>query len=108
MKSFIARSKKGFTVIELVISVAIFVFMTALMIAKYSNFDQSVLLTDVAYDTALTIRTAQAYGTSVKGAGTTVVSFQNAYGVHFDTGSPTQMILYADTNGNGRYDAGSG
>ena len=57
----------GFTLIELIVSVAIFVFMTALVVAKYGNFNQSVLMTDLAYDIALTLRTAQTYGVSVQG-----------------------------------------
>lgn len=103
----------GFTVVELLVSIVIFVTMTALLVAKYGNFNQSVLLTDLAYDTALTIRTAQAYGVSVKSANDAVSApitdpFQSAYGVHFDTdptgGKNSQIILFADINQNGAYD----
>ncbi len=60
---------RGFTLIELVISIAIFVIMTALVVAKYGNFNQGALLTDTAYDIALVLHTAQSYGLSVKNAG---------------------------------------
>jgi prepilin-type N-terminal cleavage/methylation domain-containing protein len=98
---------KGFTLVELMVSVGIFVFMTALVVAKYGNFNQSVLLTDLAYDVALTIRTAQTYGLSVGRAYDTGsdTSFQYYYGVHFDNsaGNNQNIILYAvpvSTSGN--------
>ncbi len=89
----------AFTLIELLVSVGIFTMMTALVVAKYGNFNQSVLMTNLAYDVALTIRTAQTYGLSVKNSDTTnsTAQFQHAYGVHFDTSSTLDTIL---SNGN--------
>ncbi len=91
--------KRAFTLVELLVSVGIFVAMTSLVVGKYGNFNQSVLLTDLAYDVALTIRLAQSYGTSVK-ASETGSSFQYAYGVHLDTtaGNNQQIVLFADSN----------
>jgi len=54
--------------------------MTVLLVAKYGNFNQSVLLTNLAYDIALTLRTAQTYGLSVQGQ---TGEFGYAYGVDF-------------------------
>jgi type II secretory pathway pseudopilin PulG len=80
---------RGFTIIELVISVGIFVFMTTLIVAKYGSFNQSTLLTDTAYDTALVIRLAQTYGLSVKNVSQAgaAVNFSTPYGVDFDSGA---------------------
>lgn len=93
MKQNISNPKsKGFTLIELMVTLTIFVFMTALVVSKYGTFNQSTLLTSLAYDVALTIRTAQTYGVSVKTANETTsnpcgtdptAQFQCAYGVHF-------------------------
>ncbi len=92
-----SETRKGFTLVELMVSVAIFVFMTVLLVAKYGNFNQSTLLTDLAYDVALTIRTAQTYGTSVRVADTGTAGFQTTYGVHFTT--DTDPVLgYGSTN----------
>lgn len=96
-------SRKGFTLVELLVCIGIFVLMTGLLIAKYGTFNQSVLLTDIAYDVALTIRSAQTYGLSVKGntnpAGYCSQSFQCSYGMHFtkDTSGDanTRLTLYA-------------
>ena len=95
------NSARAFTVVELLVSVGIFVFLTVLLVVKYGSFNQSVLLTNLAYDVAVTIRTAQAYGLSVKrvGTGDESVNFQYAYGVHFDTTSAgnTTLKLFAFT-----------
>ena len=100
---------RGFTIIELVISVAIFVSMTALVVAKYSTFNSSTFLTDTAYDTALVIRLAQTYGLSVKNSAAAggTANFGTPYGIDFDTGAdacggstsnPTTFTMFADSN----------
>ena len=105
----ITPMNRGFTIIELVISVAIFVVMTALVVAKYSTFNSSTFLTDTAYDTALVIRLAQTYGLSVKNSATIggTANFATPYGVDFDTGAdacggstsnPAVFTLFADSN----------
>lgn len=109
-RSTLNKCAKAFTLIELLVSVGIFTFMTAFMVAKYGNFNQSVLLTNLAYDVAVTIRTAQAYGLSVKGAGESVNadSFQYPYGVHFDTtaGGNTQFFIFVDNDKDNVYSNG--
>lgn len=108
MRMTFSPSDKGFTLVELMVSISIFIFMTALLVAKYGNFNQSVLLTNLAYDIALTIRTAQTYGLSVQGQ--QVGGFQSAYGVAFCksgcSGLPNEksIVLFADKNNNGIYD----
>ncbi len=104
---FHSKKRKGFTLIELMVSVSIFAMMTALLVTKYGNFNQSVLLTNLAYDIALTIRTAQTYGLSVQGNKVTgsPITFQNAYGVYFttDSGQDQKVIFFADRNNDGKY-----
>ncbi len=99
---------KGFTLIELVITIAIFAAMTTYLLAKYGKFDQSLLLTNLAYDVALTIRTAQSYGLNVKAVGpNNAVNpfFEYAYGVHFNKGSSTKncFVLFVDTTEDSIY-----
>ena len=104
----IADTSAGFTLIELLVSISIFVFMTAFLVAKYGGFNQSVLITNSAYDVALTIRGAQSYGLNVKGADVTgssgtVTYFSYPYGAHFSSdtttsGANTSYVLFADTN----------
>ncbi|HTK33376.1 MAG TPA: prepilin-type N-terminal cleavage/methylation domain-containing protein [Candidatus Paceibacterota bacterium] len=104
---------KGFTLIELIISIAIFAAMTALVIARYGSFNQGTLLTNIAYDMALTIRTAQTYGLSVKSADASTDNFNAAYGIDFAGNDTTHFTFFADISNSGsnanRYDGiGSG
>jgi prepilin-type N-terminal cleavage/methylation domain-containing protein len=100
---------KGFTLVELIISISIFVFMTTLLIIKFGNFNQSVLMTNLIYDMALVVRQAQTFGVSVINADISGSSglFQYPYGVSFGTGALTsdptsvgltRMVLFADSN----------
>jgi prepilin-type N-terminal cleavage/methylation domain-containing protein len=91
-------SSRGFTLVELIVCISIFAMMTALVVAKYGNFNQSVLLTNLAYDMALTIRTAQTYGVSVRQAGTG--NFTYPYGVYFSSvsGNNTSFVFFTDMN----------
>lgn len=97
---------KGFTVLELIVSLAIFAMMTALVLSKYGNFNQGILLTNLAYDVALTIRNAQSYGLNVKSTTRTGNDFSKPYGVHFNTATNDKIIFFTDTNGTNLYDAG--
>ncbi len=99
------KTQSGFTIIELLVSISIFAFMTAFLVVKYGTFNQSVLLTNLAYDSALTIRTAQSYGLNVQGTATssTALGFGYAYGVHFDSAYPTKFIFFVDLCGDDIY-----
>jgi type II secretory pathway pseudopilin PulG len=103
---------RGFTIVELMVSIGIFIIMTSLVVAKYGTFNQSTLLTDTAYDIALAMRTAQTYGLSVKNIGALggTANYSSPYGIDFSTapapGSATcpggasnasVMVLFANT-----------
>lgn len=90
---------------ELLVSIAIFAMMTVLLLAKYGNFNQGVLLNNLAYDVALTIRNAQSYGLNVKSSsvrGATVDNFNSPFGVHFVTPA-TNFVFYADIIKDGTF-----
>ena len=98
----------GFTLIELLVTISIFVILTGVVLYNENSFDNTILLSDLAYDTALTVRQAQAYGVNtqeIPGSG-----FASSTGVYFNTnttaaGSNTNFVLFADTNGDGLYDS---
>jgi prepilin-type N-terminal cleavage/methylation domain-containing protein len=58
--------KSGFTLIELMVVLVVFVALTGIMISSQSKFDGTILLNNLAYDIALSIREAQTYGVNVK------------------------------------------
>jgi len=101
---------KGFTLVELMVSIGIFVLMTSLLLAKYGSFNQGIFLTNQAYDVALAIRTAQSYGINVKGVPGRVNDFNSPYGIYFDTSSDNEankkIIFFADVVKDGVYTAG--
>lgn len=95
---------KGFSLVELLVVIAIFTLMTGFVAVKYGNFSRQMLVQNLAYDIALTIREAQSYGVSVSDIGQ-AGNFNAAYGVSFDTATPRNFSLFVDLNGNKRLDA---
>lgn len=93
--------KQGFTVVELLVVVAVITALTAVMLLQQQRFDSTTLLRSLAYRTALSVREAQSYGTSVRLTGTAAP----AYGIYLTTGSNTTYYLFADVN-NDRCRAG--
>ncbi len=96
--------QKGFTILELVVSISIFAMMTALVLSKYGKFNQGVLLTNLAYDVALSIRNAQSYGLSVKSSDRSANDFDEPYGVHFDMYSREKFIFFVGSMDKLYYD----
>lgn len=103
---FRKKLNSGFTLVELLVTISIFAILTGVVLFNQTKFDSTILLTNLAYDTALTIRQAQTYGINIK-------EFDNnsntnkfvPYGVHFETGANNKsFILFADINMDGIYD----
>lgn len=85
---------RGFSLIEMLVSLGIIVIITAIVLLGQSNFNRSLVLVDTAYTIAFTLRQAQTLGLSSKKFGT----IQNAgYGVHFVGETPTAYELFADS-----------
>lgn len=101
---------KGFTIIELMVSIAIMVIILAVILVNYKKFDSGIVMTNLAYDVALSIRTAQTYGISTRGAKVSgATEFDRPYGINFeinpdDPSSVNKYLLFADTNLNRSYD----
>lgn len=94
---------KGFTLVELGISLAIVTLITGVVLANYGAFSSATQLSNLAYDVALSMRKAQAYGISVRQV---AGSADFAYGLYIPTtaAGATTYILFADLNKNSRYD----
>ena len=96
----------GFTLIELIVAIAIFLIITMIVTYNYNAFNAGLIVTNTAYDVALGIRQAQVYGVSAKN---TTLNFTNfhpvPYGIHFDLGSNNKFTLFSDENSNFIYDS---
>ena len=98
----------GFTLIELVITMSIFVLMTAVILANYSKLSQVSSLNRTAQEIVLALRKAQTFSLAVKGyydTGSGALVFRT-WGIHFEKNlspslldDPTkQFVLFSDTS----------
>lgn len=88
----------GFTLIEAIVTITIFILLSAVTIMNYRSIDNSLLLDAVANKIAIDLRQAQVSGTSVREdiGGT----FKNGFGINFGTSaaSTTSYIFFVDRN----------
>ncbi len=91
------RFQQGFTIIELLVVVAIIGILTIVILVSQRNFNSATLLTDTTYTIALSIREAQSFGLSSRNNSGV---YNAGYGVHFgDTAN--SYVVFADTNPGG-------
>ncbi|MFH0755134.1 MAG: prepilin-type N-terminal cleavage/methylation domain-containing protein [bacterium] len=95
----------GFTLVELLITISMFVLITGVVLVNSNKFDNTILLHNFTYDIALTIKQAQSYSVNVKEniSGSFNSETGQGYGVYFDidtTGSKTNFILFNDLVNN--------
>ena len=88
---------RGFTLIEMLVVLAIIVVISAIVFTGENNFNRSFFITNTVYDVALTLRQAQTYGLSSQAYGAT----QNAgYGIYISNESPSTYVMFADVGGS--------
>ena len=102
-KKNISSLTSGFTMIEMVVSVGIFVVITTVVLANYQKFLNTVSLSGLASEIAVSIRQAQVYGQNVREFAES--NTFPSYGAFFDANVTGSFILFADIVGaNKRYD----
>lgn len=100
---------KGFTLGELVISLAIISLITGVVVFNHSKFTTDIEITNVAYRVALAVREAQVYSISVRQFTQNMPgSFNVSYGLHLNMSDDTQLIFFGDFNNDGKYTPGTG
>ncbi len=92
------KTDRAFTLVELMVSISIMLLVMTVMLTRQSAFNGAVLLRNQAYEVAFTIRQAQLL--AVSGKDTSV----RTYGVYFNTATPQEYVMFADTTGNGYSD----
>lgn len=88
------EKQHGFTLVELLVVTGILILISGLMLANNTKFGGRVLLENLAYDMALTVRQAQVYGISVQRFSTG--TYSAGYGMHFSVSTPASYTLFAD------------
>lgn len=100
---FIKNTSSGYTLVEILVSVAIITIITSVVLWNQSRASNRVLLANAVNETAVFIREAQVFGVGVRvvedGGGDT---FDVAYGVYGELDGD-YIILFADKNGDGLY-----
>ncbi|MBX2866616.1 prepilin-type N-terminal cleavage/methylation domain-containing protein [Candidatus Kaiserbacteria bacterium] len=95
-------STRGFTLVELLVSMAVMLVILATSLFRFNTFDSEILLKTLSYDVALSVRQAQSYSLNVLGTSGT---FDSPYGVSFTPGSKNYpLFLYGGSETRPRYD----
>jgi len=111
---------KGFSLVELIIVIAIFLVITMVVVFNQNRFSSDISISNISYQIALQIRQAQVFGTLVRDIGgeqSVPTDFDLGYGVNFfkNTDSSIGFSIFADADsnvpaggisGNGKYDDG--
>lgn len=85
----------------------ILVVISGLMLINNREFGGRILLENLAYDIALTVREAQVYGISVRQfEGDSGATFNLGYGVYFDANDTKRYTLFADVEQDGLWESG--
>lgn len=84
---------KGFTLVEMLVVIAIITILTAVVINGQTGFNKSLTITDSAYTVALSLREAQTFGLSSRTFGG---SSNAGYGAHFTSAANKGYLLFAD------------
>ena len=95
---------RGFTIIELLVCLVIITIITTIILPSRKQFEESLNLTNLAYDIALAIREAQVYSTNVRQANPAGGTFDVGYGVQVTTNTNT-FKLFADMDHNHIYNS---
>lgn len=96
---------RGFSLIELLVTLAISILMVSAVLFRFDSFDSVVVLKSIAYEIALTVREAQVF--AVSASGDTSGTFDTPYGVYIDSNSPNNYIFFEDSNNNLQYESGT-
>ncbi|MFH2136366.1 MAG: GspH/FimT family pseudopilin [Patescibacteria group bacterium] len=98
------RSKGGFTIIELLVSLGIFIIVTTMVVTNFRGGSRSDELKIAAETVASNLRRAQ--NMALAGEQFEGITPAGGYGIYFNLGNPDKYIIFADKNGNLAYDAG--
>lgn len=100
MKSTYQKNKqiqqKGFSLVELIVVIAIFVIISSVTLFKQSKFSSDILITNTAYEIALAIREAQVFGSGSKQGGEVSENRSKSFGVFFGSNEEQTFLLFSE------------
>lgn len=105
------QGKRGFTLFEVLVSVAIFTILTSSVLVKNGQFKNATLTSNLAAELGLVVRKAQSYGIGVRGSSsqTSVADASKYYGIYFKYADDSSVTMFRDgiSNSDGMYQIGS-
>lgn len=106
-KNYELRASNGFTLLELLVTIGIFIILTTMVIANYPRFYSQVSVGRIAREIALLSREAQAFGLAVRQKGG---AFPVDYGIYVSEANNKEVIVFSEEFGseNHLYDEGDG
>ena len=98
------NKRNGFSLVELMVTIGIFITVTSLVFANYPKFRSQLTLKKTSQEIALAVREAQVYGLSVR----EYDGVFPGYGIHFNINKPGSVLIFADLNDSKGYDPNDG
>lgn len=93
MSSYFSKSSvRGFSLVELMISIAIFGLLTTVIVANYPETEMRVKLAEINQNISLAYREAQIRGSAIDSQNSAV----GGYGVHVEASAMNRVILFND------------
>lgn len=92
----------GYTLVELLMVVAIISIMSAVSFSGYGTSRKSAVLRQEAQKMVLDLRRAQNMAMNVSQLSSSEIP-SGGYGIRFDLSSPDTYLIYADTDNSGTY-----
>ncbi len=104
----IHKTQKGFSLIELIVTVSIISVILSVVLYNYGGFNDKLSLSSATQELAIGVRQAQTYGINVKESTVSSGQFNYAHGIYLSTQTPSSYVIYVDSNSNNVYDSGAG
>ena len=89
------RRSAGFSLPELLVTIAITMLLTGVILFKYADFNSTVLLNSQAFEIALDVREAQVFGLSVRSE--SGIDLREEYGLYFSTSQSDRYVFFQDS-----------
>lgn len=105
--------KRGISIIELLVSIAIFVLISVSVLVSYPQMSSNMALEKTTQDIASTMHETRMYSIGIRSFSTSTditSSFARTrgYGVHFDKTNQSTYTLFSDINEDRMYTLGAG
>ena len=101
-----SKDSRGFTLIELMVSITIAVLIMTVVMFSYRTFSDNLALSAAEQEISISIRQVQIYGLSVRQSSAGSGNFSTGFGIYASANDPTNYYLFSDANNDNKCDDG--